>query len=88
MVCPAILARMIQQHDGTGIGIHGSEVRPLPAIASYASKSEVFGNGCPAVLDGNDVVRLMEVQKVLFLDQTILASPPSALPNDLTNGVG
>ena len=58
----------------TGLRIERTNIGSLVAIASHADQGKVAKDCCPAVLTGNDVIRLVPVEGCRLGKQTIFTT--------------
>ena len=60
--------------------INRSEIRAFKKIAITARQREVFQQGLATVLNGDDVVRLVGNNAILFMQSTVFTPSASTLP--------
>jgi hypothetical protein len=68
MASPAVSAWMKQADHPICLGVDRRDVAPLVPIANRAGPGKVFRCGLPAMLHGDDMVWLVELPGVVFME--------------------
>ncbi len=80
MFRPQIAARVVKKRRLASGRIYRSEIRPLKKIAIAARQRQIVQHRLAAVLNSNDVVRLVRNNGILFVQSAVLAKPARPLP--------
>jgi hypothetical protein len=69
---PGVTPRIEQRHQYPGEWIKRTNIRPFVPIAAQTGQGQIVRTGLPAVLNRNDVIRFMLVERDRLRQQTIL----------------
>lgn len=79
MIAPSLGARIEKRNRRASQAINRSQVSPLVAIAFGAGASQIQNFSLAAVFNGDDVVNVMRVRRVILMNQTIFAMSARSL---------
>jgi len=88
VIVPVILPGVEQGDGEPGVGIDGCGVAAFVAVAEDTGVGEIFERGIAAVLAAQDVVDLMSVSHVDFLDQAVFTAEVDAFGDLVANELG
>jgi hypothetical protein len=71
---PFVGAWIEEQYDLVGFWINGCKVTTFEIIASKACQGEILRRSLTAVSASSDVIELMRVFRILFMQQAVFAS--------------
>ena len=86
VLSPTVSSRVEQTLDSSRLDIDGRQVTSLQEIAQITSPSEVVFVSWPAVLLGDDVIRLVREVRIVLVDQAVLASTLCACLDETPEG--
>ena len=88
MILPMLRARIEKQTHYAAGGVNRAKIGSLEMIAKRASAGEVFADGLPTVPDGNDVVKLMRVGRIVLMNQAVFATSAGSCHHEFAQLIG
>ena len=74
----------VEQCDGeASVRVNGRGVAPFVPVAKDAGVGEVFERGIAAMFSAEDVIDLVRISGIVFVDQAVFAAEISAFGNSL-----
>ena len=80
----AMSAWVKKTDDFPGLGVFGRKVRTFPAIAVPAGKRKIVRCRFPVMLLGDDVICLVRLVSVVFVDEAVLTTTTGTRPNGVS----
>jgi hypothetical protein len=77
MIVPALLSRVKQRDDVTGLRVDSGKIRSLVAIAVTTGEGQIFWHAWTTMLERNDVIEMERQLGEGFREAAIFASVPS-----------
>lgn len=74
MIPPFLLTWVEKKNHSAGCGINRSKISTFVAIALGARTSQIIASGFAFVSDGNDVIYLMRIRRVILMQQAIFTT--------------
>ena len=84
---PLLAPWMKQGRDALSLRVHGCEVGTFVTIAGATCPREVFRCGCPAMFLGDDVIGLVGIKDIIFVNETVFASAECTFARFATQGL-
>jgi hypothetical protein len=79
MFCPDVAARRIKADNFPSLRIDGSKIASLGPVAEKTGPGKIFSRGLTTMLYGDDVIRLVGQERIILVEQAVLAVLPSPL---------
>jgi hypothetical protein len=79
MIRPSVRSRIEESHDGPGRPVHGGDIRTLKTIAWETGIRQIAQVCRTTVLSADDVIDLVPIAAIIFVNQTIFAALVSPL---------
>ena len=79
---PVIIPGIEQRDEDAGFRIFDPGGAPFPKIAANASVGKVQGDRFAAVFSTKDVIEVVRVKRVVFVEQAILTSPTGTIRDE------